>query len=70
MHQRLASKASRCSTCQRLIDLYINLALKELSSIQAGDAQTSTGGSTKPSDAGSGIVANLADLTKLGASAT
>ena len=43
--------------------------LKELS-VQAGDAQTSTGGSTKPSDAGSGIVANLADLTKLGASAT
>ena len=69
MHQRLASKASRCSTCQQLIDLYINLALKE-SSMQAGDAQTSTGGSTKPSDAGSGIVANLADLTKLGASAT
>ena len=37
---------------------------------QADDLQTSIGGSTKPSDTGSAIVANLADLTKLGASDT
>ena len=37
---------------------------------EADDIQTSTGGSTKPSDTGSAIVANLADLTKLGASET
>jgi len=36
---------------------------------KADDIHTSTGGSTKPSDTGSAIVANLADLTKLGASA-
>ena len=41
----------------------LHLALPE-----ADDIQTSTGGSTKPSDTGSAIVANLADLTKLGAS--
>ena len=38
--------------------------------LQADDLQTSIGGSTKPSDTGSAIVANLADLTKLGASET
>ncbi|CAL1172347.1 unnamed protein product, partial [Cladocopium goreaui] len=36
----------------------------------ADEIHTSTGGSTKPSDTGSAIVANLADLTKLGASET
>lgn len=41
-----------------------------LSMCQADDIQTSMGGSTKPSDTGSAIVANLADLTKLGASET
>ena len=47
-----------------------NLSSSLLGPPEADDIHTSTGGSTKPSDTGSAIVANLADLTKLGASET
>lgn len=47
-----------------------NLCSSLLGPPEADDILTSTGGSTKPSDTGSAIVANLADLTKLGASET
>ena len=54
----------------RFLRCMSNLSSTLLGPPEADEIHTSTGGSTKPSDTGSAIVANLADLTKLGASET